>query len=79
MAHVVELRRAAYGWGKDKVPLEEREYTLVGDSSGRVGCLDEYNHYFAEQGFERLTYKLRDKGGLTWVRDIELKRVEGSE
>lgn len=73
MAHTVELRRAPYGWGNFRTAPEEREYVLAGDSSGRVGCLSEYNQYFAERGFERVTYKVRDKDGVTWLRNVDLR------
>lgn len=73
MGYVVDLRRAAYGWGKE-IPAEDREYTLPGHGTA-VGTIAEIDAYLARMGYDLVSYRMHDKDGVTWLKDRDLKKL----
>ena len=74
IGHIIDIRRAAYGWGKTSIAPEEREYNIPGHGTA-VGTLGEIDVYLARQGYDVVTYRVHDKDGVSWLKDRDLRKL----
>jgi hypothetical protein len=74
MSYVVNLRRVEYGWGNERIPREKREYRIEGNWTTACGTLDEIGAHLAERGHERVTYRIRDRDGISWKKNVRISK-----